>query len=357
MLNTTSTAANVTASAFVEPFDSSGVAVIATLLITFMISGFILNSLTIVVILKSNILRTDKFMMMILSLCCSDITSSLISWIWLYRRTWGFSEFSPVPPIFCKIFFGADLMTSFSTSLHVLVFTCMRYVAIRHPHKFKLLTRKIVKILIASFWLLGLIVGFIPNFLWTSARTRDRNKPTKDAKWPACTITLETLDTFRIYTIATYIPLFIVPVVLVVIMSAVITWTVHTRSFASQFKVNDKRKRRDRQAIIQLVLIAFLFVLGYTPFSAYMLWTQTGQRPHTPYYARLDYWFGASVYISLRFSETMNPIFYNLGSPKMRSQTCKLLSKLLCFEIKAAPQVTSSSNGQSRTENVRTLNS
>jgi len=39
----------------------------------------------------------------IISLCASDLTSAMISWLFLYRRTWGFDVWSPLPAIFCKV--------------------------------------------------------------------------------------------------------------------------------------------------------------------------------------------------------------------------------------------------------------
>ena len=42
-------------------------------------------------------------MRFILSLCVSDLISALISWLFLYRRTWGFDVWSPIPNIFCKV--------------------------------------------------------------------------------------------------------------------------------------------------------------------------------------------------------------------------------------------------------------
>jgi len=43
------------------------------------------------------------FMHFILSLCVSDLASALISWLFLYRRTWGFDIWNPVPDVFCKV--------------------------------------------------------------------------------------------------------------------------------------------------------------------------------------------------------------------------------------------------------------
>lgn len=39
-----------------------------------------------------------------------------------------------------------------------------------------------------------------------------------------------------------------------------------------------------------------------------------------------NYWFSMIEYLCLRFSECLNPLFYNFGSPKMRRCTLRLLT-------------------------------
>ena len=66
-------------------------------------------------------------------------------------------------------------------------------------------------------------------------------------------------------------------------------------------------------------------------FTAYEYWALE-DRPNERYYRIADYWFGMIEYLFLRFSECLNPLFYNLGSAKMRRHTKKFLKqKLSCF--------------------------
>ena len=64
-----------------------------------------------------------------------------------------------------------------------------------------------------------------------------------------------------IYPVLIYVPL-----VGVVIVSLTITYVVYENS-NSKFKRSEKRKRKDRQCIVQLLLIALCFAVGYTPIT------------------------------------------------------------------------------------------
>jgi len=315
---------NVTSNEFTRPFTDGQIIPIAISVITLFVLGLIFNAITMVVIWINPKLRSDKFMLIIFSLCTSDLVSALISWVWLHRRTWGFDDFAPVPAIFCKIFWGGDLMTTLVTSLHIFTFACCRLVAIRFPINFKRFTRKRVKRLLIAIWVFTFLVGFIPFVLWFEAKKRDRTSDAPDARWPACTLRSGFVYEYVTYLHIVYPILIYVPLVGVVIASLTIASIVYKNS-NSKFKRSEKRKRKDRQCILQLLLIALCFAVGYTPITAYDAWS-TNSFPNTVYYKKLDYWFGVSGYICLRFSETMNPIFYNIGSPKIRAATRKLLN-------------------------------
>ena len=65
-------------------------------------------------------------------------------------------------------------------------------------------------------------------------------------------------------------------------------------------------------------------------FTAYEFWG-VQDLPPGRYYLLADYWFGMIEYLLLRFSECLNPLFYNLGSRKMRKHTVMLLkNKVFC---------------------------
>jgi len=61
-------------------------------------------------------------------------------------------------------------------------------------------------------------------------------------------------------------------------------------------------------------------------FTVYEFWT-VQPRANTQENKVIDYWFGMIEYFFLRFSECLNPIFYNFGSAKMRKYTADFLRK------------------------------
>ena len=83
------------------------------------------------------------------------------------------------------------------------------------------------------------------------------------------------------------------------------------------------RSQNERYIFTQLSLIVVAFILGYMPTAVYQVWT-IESRSNTGL-ELIDYWFGITSYLCLRFSECLNPIIYNLGSSKMRMATKKLL--------------------------------
>lgn len=58
--------------------------------------------------------------------------------------------------------------------------------------------------------------------------------------------------------------------------------------------------------------------------SAYEFWS-VQDHENTRYNKRFDFYFGFSEYVVLRFSECLNPVFYNLGSTKMRRHTRRFI--------------------------------
>ena len=93
------------------------------------------------------------------------------------------------------------------------------------------------------------------------------------------------------------------------------------------------------------------FLVQIKHFLAYDVWSLQDFE-NNEYNKILDYWFGVGAYIALRFSETMNPIFYNLGSPKIRAHTKEFFrSKLKMKFVKAesVSKTTGSDRGTSFT--------
>nr|XP_026690745.1 blue-sensitive opsin-like [Ciona intestinalis] len=340
-LNTTMVA---TRQPYVRPFGTAGIITSAVILFTCLVIGVIGNVLTIVVILTNQKLR-NLFMYFIVSLCVSDLTSALISWLFLYRRTWGFDVWDPIPGIFCKFYWAADVMTNYVTASHIFSFALIRYISIQFPIRFSKIKLIHGKIWIALIWFVCFCVGFIPWFIFFGARIRDRYSDSPDARWPACTINMEWYDQYTLATKVCYSIFLYAPSVGVVFLSILIGITVKSRpSMSSQ--EDGKRKQKEKQAVLQLVLIVVSFLIGYVPFTAYEFWS-TQPRPNTMYYKSFDYWFGMSEYFCIRISECLNPIFYNLGSAKMRKCTAGLLRKMFgCKRQRKVAHVSSSHGTQ-----------
>jgi len=313
--------------AYEKPFTSGDIAVVNSIVLIMAVMGIMGNTITVAVILHYRILRKNIFMKFIASLCISDLLSALISWIHMYRRTWGFDNFAPVPNFFCRFYWGADLMTSYATALHIFTFSIFRFISLKSPVYFRKLRKKTVYIVLSVIWSVCFGCGFIPWYYITEASIPDRNSDLPNARWPACTIS-PTEQKLNIYQLLQYItfPLFIYIPVIGVICTGVLIGIVVTQ--ARMTKKSEKEKRKEKNALLQLFSIAACFLFGYIPWSVYEIWSY-GQYPNTRYYQLVDYWFGFSSYIILRFSECLNPIFYNIGSPKMRKHTRMLLRKIL----------------------------
>ena len=85
---------------------------------------------------------------------------------------------------------------------------------------------------------------------------------------------------------------------------------------------------KEKGAFLQLFLIIITYAVGYIPTTIYLQWATSVPSSH--YKAEIDYWFGLFSYLSLRFSECMNPFMYNLGSSNLRQATKTFLKKLCC---------------------------
>ena len=70
------------------------------------------------------VISSNVFMRFILSLCVSDFISALISWLFLYRRTWGFDRWSPIPDVFCTVSFKIIIKISSNHKTFVRLHFC-----------------------------------------------------------------------------------------------------------------------------------------------------------------------------------------------------------------------------------------
>ncbi|CAK8672997.1 unnamed protein product [Clavelina lepadiformis] len=321
---------NATSGQFVLPFTESDVIITSVFLVTFMVFGIFMNSVTLVVIMTSRTLLKCIFNYFILSLCVSDTISAAVSWINLYRRTWGF-EYFYLSEFVCEFYWGVDIWTSYVTSLHILSFAVLRLIAITRPNTMKRIKPRVVKVWIILMWIIGFTCGALPMGMFSGVERKDRTSSAPENKWPSCAQEKKWLDAYHVYTIIVYSIFFYIPLVSTLSVSIVIgcaiikqrrTIKVHLSSISA-----GNRRSKEKHAMLQLSLIITSFLVGYVPFTAFEFYSY-GHYNHGPVAIRSDWQFGTAQYICLRFSECLNPIFYNLGSAKMREAT-----KSFCFRI------------------------
>ncbi|XP_078480992.1 growth hormone secretagogue receptor type 1-like [Ciona intestinalis] len=321
---------------YVPPFTDAGVIVSTIILIPLAVFGTLANCLTIFVISTSPKLKST-FNYFILSLCVSDLVSALISPLFLYRRTWGFDDWE-ASDFLCKVFWGLDLWTSYITSTHILCFASLRYVSVQWPHRFNAIKPTQAKLVILVIYVITFLVGFLPFALWFGASKRDRSSTLPNAKWPSCTLNIEWLPQFKLYTQLGYSLFFFLPILLVILLSTGIVTKMFQMRRArkkmisksandGEVTVEKRRRRKEKQIILQLVLIVGSFLLGYTPHAVFHYWTVNVKA--ISYQQKVfDWWFGSVEYFCLRISECLNPVFYNLASSKMRKETRKTIHRI-----------------------------
>ncbi|XP_039256429.2 alpha-1A adrenergic receptor-like [Styela clava] len=319
-----------------RPFSEGGSVVTATLLLMMMIFGIMGNLVTIIVIAASKSLKS-VFNLLIISLCVSDLLSAIVSPLALYRRTWGFEEWL-LPKEFCNLFMATDIWTSGVTTLHILLFCIIRFISMKWPFNYKNIRKIHVKALVISIWVVALCCGGIPGWFAYKAGKRPPN-----SKWPACTLDPDWLSQYRIYSKIVFPVFILLPMIAIFILSiAIILLLIKRRTMRSEKKIppmpeaaskqmeNIRRKlqKKENKAILQLSLIGGSFMFGYIPIICYNFYTTTVDTTTIKKERIVDWNFGMISYILLRFSECLNPVFYNKASGKMRKETVSLLRKL-----------------------------
>ncbi|XP_039252257.2 growth hormone secretagogue receptor type 1-like [Styela clava] len=349
---------NLTASTSREemllPFDDVTVTIVAIILLFFLVFGFVGNLLTLLVIVTSRKLR-NVFNLFILSLCVSDLISSLISWINLYRRTWGFNVFA-LPDFFCVLYWGADIWTSYVTAQHIMSFAILRLLSVWKPVLFSKIKSWHANVWIASIWFIAFLSGFIPFALFSGARIRDRSdRSSPVSRWPACTQNEEWLPQYSLYTQYGYPIFFYVPLVAIALVSSAIGVVMVRRTAPQSKHGNDtrdqktvKRKQKEKQAIMQLALIVGSFMFGYIPFTVFEFYTINSTDKSFRGW-KIDWTFGTAQYMCLRLSECLNPIFYNLASTKMRRETKSFLKRFKCNIVDSTSNSSSRASSHSHT--------
>ncbi|XP_039256222.2 alpha-1A adrenergic receptor-like [Styela clava] len=347
---------NTTNANHVRPFGKNGAIASAVFLLPMSVFGLFANLITIIVITRSKKLSKSVFNLMIVSLCVSDLISAIISPLSLHRRTLGYDHWL-LPEFFCKLFWAADHWTSYVTSLHILLFACIRLASVKSPTKYERMKNKYVKAIVGVIWSVAFGCGFIPMWIWFGVKASDRPIDGHGTNWPDCTLYYERIEQFQVYVKIAYTTFFYIPMVAILIISPSIAIIIMKRrknrlqrrnidgvnACPSEFEV--KSQKKENSAIVQLAVIVGSYMLGYIPSSAYLLYATAA--PQSTLQEQIFHWnFGTISYILLRLSECLNPIFYNVASSKMRKETKSFLrspAKKCCSRSTNVHSVSSSS--------------
>nr|XP_039271251.1 uncharacterized protein LOC120345772 isoform X1 [Styela clava] len=302
--------------------------------------GLVANALTFFVICSSRKLRTSPFNILILSLCMSDFLSALNSPFQIYRRIWGYLEFD-LPLGFCKFTVGLSQWTMFVTVQHILVFGVFRLLAIQFPNKIKKFSARWAKITAIFIWV---EVFFVSALFYLMASTVIPYKPGRYKT--ACTsVSKDWRDIAGKYTTYALPILLFAPFIAIMICALIIVISMiqvrrkranaiasqkkssygttgqeqnclpsYKEMQASQQTITEKIQERENVAMLQVTLIVFSFLLGYSAEAAYRMTKILNLRD---LFTVRTKWLTLTVaYILLRISECLNPLFYNLSSRK-----------------------------------------
>nr|XP_039269978.1 neuropeptide SIFamide receptor-like isoform X2 [Styela clava] len=347
------------------PFSYAAIIVSAVLLIPMAVFGLLANLITLIVIAKSKTLKS-LFNHLLFSLCLSDMLSALFSPLPLYRQTWGFEKWLLTQPL-CKCSFAVDGLTTYVTTIHILLFATFRLISIKWPISFKKVSIRQIRIIIVCVWILGFACAFVPYWLMFKGVHRERNSNNPDANWSHCSLDPAWINEFITYYKISY-PIFIYfPMASIIIICPAIGIVIKQRRFKSRTantedKESERRlRKKERNAILQLAFITGSFLMGYVPNTAHVVYT-TNVALENMSLRVLEWNLYMLGYIFLRFSECLNPIFYNLASSKMRKESKKFLKSCFgckpCQEMDCGGVASGSSQGQSSgsSNGVRTTN-
>nr|XP_039267479.1 alpha-2B adrenergic receptor-like isoform X2 [Styela clava] len=248
----------------------------------------IANIVTITVIAKTPKLISSPFNIMIISLCVSDLISTIYSPFILFWKTFGLFEY-PLPVFFCKSTFAVDYWTNSVTIQHILCFLAIRLIAMKYPHRLKRFTIQRAKMLVCFIWLETALGNLIFAMWLPHVYPSSDLSPTGKS----CAVHHARWKYARLFFYIGH-PIFLfIPTILIVILTFFLIGVLTKRmeSIRERYKIflliyNVLRKRVD---------------------------------------ARSSWLFSMLAHILLRISECLNPVFYNLGSSQMREATFKFL--------------------------------
>ncbi|XP_077967278.1 galanin receptor 2a-like isoform X1 [Styela clava] len=281
----------------------------------------IANIVTITVIAKTPKLISSPFNIMIISLCVSDLISTIYSPFILFWKTFGLFEY-PLPVFFCKSTFAVDYWTSSVTIQHILCFLAIRLIAMRYPHRLKKFTIQRAKMLVSFIWLETALGNLIFAMWLPHVYPSSDLSPTGFS----CAVHHARWKYLRLFFYIGH-PIFLfIPTILIVTLTFFLIGVLTKRMESiRERKKNDANLKKENAALIQLTLIVLSFLIGYLPDFGYKIFLLIYNVLRKRVDARSSWLFSMLAHILLRISECLNPVFYNLGSSQMREATFKFL--------------------------------
>nr|XP_039253328.1 uncharacterized protein LOC120330432 [Styela clava] len=257
-----------------EPFFTQlEVAGLGTIICLMSIIGIILNSITFFAILLDTKLKNSVFNVFISSLCVSDFFSSISNPLTFFALMGTHKDYL-FPDIVCKlhtaVIYGQPFVL-FSIFLYFHSSVLCRFIGG------------------AFIWLETFGVSFVPYFYFMGVFKGSHLDPNV----MLCRGGGQTL--------------------------------MIRRKFSKEALGNGRKTKDENFAILQLSLILLSFLIGYIPDVARRLFN-TNNSLRT----KSDLLIYIIPIFILRFSECLNPVFYNISSSSIRNASVDLLKKLFC---------------------------
>ncbi|XP_078486566.1 5-hydroxytryptamine receptor 1B-like [Ciona intestinalis] len=181
------------------------------------------------VILINKSLHT-KANFFIFSLCVSDLISAFVcSPLWLYRRTWGFDRWQ-WGEFLCKFYWVVDYATNYVTSMHIVAFAILRFVAIKRPFFAMKISKRATLVFICVLWVISILSALPLYFLM--GVDFERSSRDVGSAWPSCSIDSRDeccTNQYKIYIDILNSLMFFVPDILLIVISLMIARSLIAR--------------------------------------------------------------------------------------------------------------------------------
>jgi len=290
-------------------------AIVALLILVFMVSLFG-NVIVVLIITKKKRMQTFTNWLL-LNLAVADLLVALIC-IPLeipleIKKYWMYGE------KFCTFFYPIQTATVYGSVFTLVGLSLSRYWAIIHPFKPQATVRH-AKIVIALIWVLSL--AFVIPYM-TVLRVQD------DYCGETWTATQR-----RIYTVATVVLQFLLPLF---VISIAYTFIVYELKYSKATLKVDKIKRKETKKVVNLLLIITItFALCVLPYHTVGL---VGEFYSTEFRYFED--INLASYLLLYINSCLNPIIYNVFNERFRETFKELYKTVIAYVCRRSQETES----------------